>query len=155
MGVPIPLGDSLVRQSVDWRETRIPSRTTASKIRYLTEKVNMRTQRVLIILFVSLSSISCAAQLPGGSTPTPSQDRQTPVVNTAQTPPLKQFSGSGTVDKLVPGTIQIGLLEAIDRAAAERFRERERVIEPDQPGGIRHSTAGRIEVARGGALWNL
>ena len=76
----------------------------------------MRTQRVLFISFIFLAVLSCAAQGPGGSVPAQSQDRQTPVVNTAQTPALEQFSGSGTVDKLVPGTIQLGrLLDAIDR----------------------------------------
>ncbi len=75
----------------------------------------MRTQRVLIILFTFLTALSCAAQLPGAPAPAPSQDRQTPAVNSAQTPGLEQFSGSGTVDKLVPGTIQLGLLDAIDR----------------------------------------
>src|SRR5947209_6214706 len=41
------------------------------------------------------------------------QPGSTPVV---QLPPsLDQFSGSGTVDKLVPGVIQLSLLDAIDR----------------------------------------
>jgi outer membrane protein TolC len=89
---------------------------TASKIRYLAEKVNMRTQCVLIVLFIFLTALSCVAQGgPGGSTPAPAQDRQSPAVTTALPPALDQFSGSGTVDKLVPGTIQLGLLDAIDR----------------------------------------
>jgi outer membrane protein TolC len=76
----------------------------------------MRTQRVLVILFVFLAAISCAAQLPGASAPAlPSQDRQAPAINTPLPPSLEQFSGSGTVDKLVPGVIQLGLLDAIDR----------------------------------------
>jgi outer membrane protein TolC len=113
--VSIPLADSLERQSVQSRGTRILLRTTASKSRYLAEKVNMRTQHVLIILFTFLTAISCAAQVSGGAAAPPTQDHQTPVVTTAQTPALEQFSGSGTVDKLVPGTIQLGLLDAIDR----------------------------------------
>jgi outer membrane protein TolC len=113
--VPIPLGDCFEHPLVRWRETRIPSRTTASKIRYLAKKVNMRRQRVLFISFIFLAALSCAAQGPGGPPPAQSQDRQTLVVNTAQTPAIEQFSGSGTVDKLVPGTIQLGLLDAIDR----------------------------------------
>lgn len=75
----------------------------------------MRTQRVLFISFIFLTALSCAAQLPGTSAPAPSQDRQAPAINTAMPPALEQFSGSGTVDKLVPGTIQLGLLDAIDR----------------------------------------
>lgn len=108
------MGDILVRQAVH-RRGRIPPRTTASKIRYLTEKVNMRTQRVLTILFAFLTALSSAAQLPGGSAPAQSQDRQTPAVSIVQPPALEQFSGSGTVDKLVPGVIQLPLLDAIDR----------------------------------------
>jgi outer membrane protein TolC len=76
----------------------------------------MRTQCVLIVLFIFLTALSCVAQGgPGGSTPAPAQDRQSPAVTTALPPALDQFSGSGTVDKLVPGTIQLGLLDAIDR----------------------------------------
>ena len=110
------MGDILVRQAAQRPETRIPPCRTASKVRYLAEKVNMRTQRVLAILFTFLTALSCAAQLPGaGSTTASSQDRQTPAINTALPPALEQFTGSGTVDKLVPGTIQLGLLDAIDR----------------------------------------
>ena len=65
-----------------------------------------------IHIFCCLSS---TAQAPGASTPAPAQDRQTPAVSTALPPALEQFSGSGTVDKLVPGVIQLGLLDAIDR----------------------------------------
>ncbi|MGZ4856102.1 MAG: TolC family protein, partial [Candidatus Angelobacter sp.] len=36
-------------------------------------------------------------------------------MNTALPPALESFSGSGTVDKLVPGVIQLSLLDAIDR----------------------------------------
>ncbi len=75
----------------------------------------MRTQCVLVILFTFFTALSCAAQAPGASTPAPAQDRQTPAVNTALPPALDSFSGSGTVDKLVPGVIQLGLLDAIDR----------------------------------------
>src|SRR6185312_8350853 len=85
------------------------------KSEYPAEKGNMRTQRVLVFSFIFLIAVSCVAQLPGGSAPTTPQDRQTPVVNTAQTPTLDVFGGSGTVDKVVPGVIQLGLLDAIDR----------------------------------------
>ncbi|HZE25411.1 MAG TPA: hypothetical protein VE054_15550, partial [Blattabacteriaceae bacterium] len=75
----------------------------------------MRTQCVLVILFTFFTALCSTAQAPGGSTPAPAQDRQTPAVNTALPPTLDSFSGSGTVDKLVPGVIQLGLLDAIDR----------------------------------------
>src|SRR4051794_41037085 len=78
--VPFPLDDFLVRQCVHRRETRIPPRMTASKIRYLTKKVNMRTQPVLVILFIFFMAVSCVAQLPVGSAPAPAQDRQSPAV---------------------------------------------------------------------------
>ena len=143
----------------------------------------MRTQRVLIILFIFLTALSCAAQLPGASAPAPSQDRQTPAVNTAQPPGLEQFSGSGTVDKLVPGTIQLGLLDAIDRGlkhnlglllsqqqtelARAQYRRQLSALLPNISGNVNESLnqinlaafgiplpAG-IEVARGGAVWAL
>jgi outer membrane protein TolC len=75
----------------------------------------MRTQGVLVILFIFLATICCAAQLPSASAPAPPQDRQAPAINTTLPPSLEQFSGSGTVDKLVPGVIKLGLLDAIDR----------------------------------------
>ncbi|HEX3585734.1 MAG TPA: TolC family protein [Candidatus Angelobacter sp.] len=75
----------------------------------------MRTQRVLFISFIFCIALSCAAQLPGASAPAPSQDRQAPAINTAMPPALEQFSGSGTVDKLIPGVVQLSLLDAIDR----------------------------------------
>jgi outer membrane protein TolC len=75
----------------------------------------MRTQCVLVILFTFFTALCSTAQAPGASTAAPVQDRQTPAVNTALPPALDSFSGSGTVDKLVPGTIQLGLLDAIDR----------------------------------------
>jgi outer membrane protein TolC len=75
----------------------------------------MRTQCVLVILFTFFTALCSAAQAPGTSTAAPAQDRQTPAVNTALPPTLDSFSGSGTVDKLVPGVIQLGLLDAIDR----------------------------------------
>src|SRR5205807_905213 len=106
--------DYLIHQFVPWRDPRIPPCATASKIRYLAKKVNIRMQSVWVVLFIFLAALSSAAQLPGSS-PAPAPDRQTPALNIAQTPALEQFSGSGTVDKLVPGTIPLGLLDAIDR----------------------------------------
>ena len=75
----------------------------------------MRTQNVLVVLFIFLSALSSAAQLPTGGGAAPAPDRQAPAVNTALPPALESFSGSGTVDKLVPGVIQLSLLDAIDR----------------------------------------
>ena len=60
----------------------------------------MRTQRVLLFFFTFLTALCCAAQLPGsGSASASSQDRQTPAINTPQTPGLEAFSGSGAVDR--------------------------------------------------------
>jgi outer membrane protein TolC len=74
----------------------------------------MRTNSILVFLFILLVAHSSVAQLPnGGAAPTP--DRQAPAVNAATPPSVDSFSGSGTVDKLVPGVIPLSLLDAIDR----------------------------------------
>ncbi|HXO39011.1 MAG TPA: TolC family protein, partial [Candidatus Acidoferrum sp.] len=71
-------------------------------------------QSVWVVLFIFLAALSSAAQLPG-SAPPPAPDRQTPAVTTAAPQSLDSFSGSGTVDKLVPGILPLSLLDAIDR----------------------------------------
>jgi outer membrane protein TolC len=74
----------------------------------------MRTKSILVVLFILLGALSSVAQLPtGGAVPAP--DRQAPAVNAATPPSVDSFSGSGTVDKLVPGVIPLSLLDAIDR----------------------------------------
>ncbi len=143
----------------------------------------MRTQCVLVLLFTFFTALSCAAQLPATSTPAPAPDRQTPAVNTALPPALDSFSGSGTVDKLVPGVIQLGLLDAIDRGlkhnlglllsqqqtelARAQYRRQLSALLPNISGNVSESLnqinlaafgiplpAG-LNVACGGAVWNL
>jgi outer membrane protein TolC len=74
----------------------------------------MWTRSVLVTLFLFLTLTSSVAQLPTTG-PAPARDRQVPALIPAAPQPLDQFSGSGTVDKLVPGVIQLPLLDAIDR----------------------------------------
>ena len=75
----------------------------------------MRTQVLLIVTFISFLALPSVAQLPTGGGTAPASDRQSPTVTITLPPSLDSFSGSGTVDKLVPGVIQLGLLDAIDR----------------------------------------
>src|SRR5215467_12593197 len=86
----------------------------ASKKRYPGEKVNMRTPSLLVAFFLFLTAIHSVAQLPGSGAP-PASDRQAPEVVPATPQSLDAFSGSGTVDKLVPGVVQLSLLDALDR----------------------------------------
>ncbi|HEY1526141.1 MAG TPA: TolC family protein [Candidatus Angelobacter sp.] len=71
-------------------------------------------QSVLVTFFLFLTAVSSVAQLPT-SAPAPATDRQPPALTPVVSPSQDQFSGSGTVDKLVPGVIQLPLLDAIDR----------------------------------------
>jgi outer membrane protein TolC len=86
----------------------------ASKKRYPGEKVNMRTPSILVVFFLFLTAIDSVAQLPASGT-APASDRQAPAVTPALPQSLDSFSGSGTVDKLVPGVVKLSLLDAIDR----------------------------------------
>jgi outer membrane protein TolC len=97
---------------------RIPPCVTASKIRYLVEKVNKRMQPVLVVFIIFLTALSAAAQLPAGGAPAaspPSSSRESTPLTSAMPQSLDSFSGSGTIDKMVPGVIQLSLLDAIDR----------------------------------------
>ncbi len=77
----------------------------------------MRTHAVLCLLFLSIGLSSARAQLPGQTATTAAQPEQ----QTSQPPPPAQnlsigvFNGSGKVDKLIPGEIQISILDAVDR----------------------------------------
>lgn len=74
----------------------------------------MRKQVVLVVSFLFLFVLSSLAQSPiPGAAPAP--DRQSPALTPAQTPSLDSFNGSGTADPLVPGVVQLSLLDAIDR----------------------------------------
>ncbi len=75
----------------------------------------MRTKFGPLILFVFLAVLSSVAQFPGAVSTTATSDQPAPAVTPIQTPPLDAFSGSGAVDKLVPGVLQLSLLDAIDR----------------------------------------
>lgn len=87
----------------------------ASKNRYGNEMKSMRTtQAALMLLFVFLAVIPSAAQLPTTSAAT-SSSSQSPSLTSAQSQPLDTFSGSGAVDKLVPGMVELSLLDAMDR----------------------------------------
>src|SRR5690348_12122007 len=86
----------------------------ASKNRYPGEKVNMRTPIFLVAFFLFLTAINSVAQLPTSGAG-PASDRQAPAVVPATPQSLDSFSGSGTVDKLVPGVVRLSLLDAIDR----------------------------------------
>jgi outer membrane protein TolC len=79
------------------------------------KKVGMRKQFALILSFIFLVVISSAAQVPTATGPAPVPDRQSPALTSAQLPSLDSFNGSGTVDALVPGMVQLPLIDAIDR----------------------------------------
>src|SRR6266849_1575726 len=75
----------------------------------------MRMKYGPLVLFVLVAALASTAQLPASGPMTASSDQQPPAVTPIQTPPLDAFSGSGTVDKLVPGVLPLSLLDAIDR----------------------------------------
>jgi outer membrane protein TolC len=74
----------------------------------------MRKLAFLVVPFICLAVLSSAAQAPGLA-PVTAPDRQSPALTSAQTPALDTFNGSGTVDQLVPGVVQLSLLDAMDR----------------------------------------
>src|SRR5947199_7459264 len=86
----------------------------ASNHRYLRkENVRMRTQAVLLVFIFFAVSFSAQAQItPGRPADSTSNDQPQ---NPAQSIQLQQFSGSGSVDQLVPGVIKLSVLDAIDR----------------------------------------
>jgi outer membrane protein TolC len=88
--------------------------SVASKFRYRTEKVMMRTLAVPMI-FLFLSVPPAAAQLPTSNPEPNASEAQSPALTVTLPPAQETFNGSGTVDKLVPGVIQLSLLEAMDR----------------------------------------
>jgi outer membrane protein TolC len=71
-------------------------------------------QSVLVTFFLFLTAVSSVAQLPTLA-PAPASDRQPPALTPVVPLSQDQFSGSGTMDKLAPGVIQLPLLDAIDR----------------------------------------
>ncbi|HLY97802.1 MAG TPA: TolC family protein [Candidatus Angelobacter sp.] len=75
----------------------------------------MRMRLVLPILSVLLGCTSALAQLPVGGAAAARTGEQQPALDLAQQQPFGAFAGSGIVDKPVPGSIPISLLNAIDR----------------------------------------
>ncbi len=88
--------------------------SVASKFRYRTEKVMMRTLAVPVI-FLFLSVRPAAAQLPTLTPEPAASEAQSPALTVTTPPAQETFNGSGTVDKLVSGVIQLSLLDAMDR----------------------------------------
>ena len=74
----------------------------------------MRTQAVLTIPLLLMSASATAQILFPGTTPAPAAGQQAPVAP-VQPPSTDTFSGSAKVDKPVPGTIQLSIIDAIDR----------------------------------------
>jgi outer membrane protein TolC len=75
----------------------------------------MRTKAVQAVSFLFLAAAAALAQLPTGAPAGATAEEQTPVISVAQLPSQDAFTGSGSVDKLAPGVIQLSLLDAIDR----------------------------------------
>jgi len=75
----------------------------------------MRTKAVRVVAFLFVAALTAAAQLPTSSPGAAATEPQAPAINLSQTPVLESFSGSGKVDKPVPGVISLSLLDAMDR----------------------------------------
>ena len=75
----------------------------------------MRTKPVRAVAFLLLVAASAAAQLPTQAPGSAAPETQAPAINISQTPALDSFSGSGSVEKLVPGVVSLSLLDAMDR----------------------------------------
>lgn len=68
------------------------------------------------LAFVVLSTVSALGQIPGTSyNSSDRSEQQAPATMPIQPPSMQALSGSGIVDKPVPGTVQISILDAIDR----------------------------------------
>ena len=75
----------------------------------------MRATAVQSILLLLLAAVAATAQTPPTTPETNPPEMQSAPVSVTQTPGLDNFNGSGSVDKLVPGVIQLTLLDAMDR----------------------------------------
>ena len=73
----------------------------------------MRKAAARVVSIILLAVLASAAQTPQAA-PAYS-DRQLPALIPAQTPSLDTFNGSGVVDPLVPGSVKLSLLDAMDR----------------------------------------
>ncbi|HZS26396.1 MAG TPA: TolC family protein [Candidatus Angelobacter sp.] len=78
----------------------------------------MKAKAVWPILVFFLTALAAEAQIPSlvpaAPAPSPTESQSTPLT-LSQTPSTNVFTGSGSVDKLVPGTISLSLLDAMDR----------------------------------------
>lgn len=75
-----------------------------------------RVGATVALAFVLLGAISGMAQIPGVGVATSNRpEQQPPAVTPVQPPSTDALSGSGITDKLVPETIQLSILDAIDR----------------------------------------
>ena len=70
---------------------------------------------ILVLFFMALAAEAQIPSLvPAAPASSPNESQSTPL-SLSQTPSTDVFIGSGAVDKLVPGTIQLSLLDAMDR----------------------------------------
>jgi outer membrane protein TolC len=77
--------------------------------------VKKRAQEVLFGAFLLLIASVARAQLPGQTANNSSQPEQSNAPPPVQSLTLGVFSGSGNVDKPVPGEVPLSILDAIDR----------------------------------------
>src|SRR5947209_1025487 len=75
----------------------------------------MRTKAARAVSFLFLVAASALAQLPTAAPTGNTSEEQTPAIGVTQTSLQDTFTGSGSVDRLVPGVIQLSLLDSIDR----------------------------------------
>lgn len=87
----------------------------ASKTQDRIEKVGMRTYAVRLIFILFLSAAPAVAQLPTSAPEPATSEPPSLATSVTQSPVLDTFSGSGSVDKLVPGVVQVSLIDAMDR----------------------------------------
>jgi outer membrane protein TolC len=102
------------------------------------------------------------AQFPTGAPAGSASEEQTPAISVVQVPSLDTFTGSGRVDTLVPGIIQLPLLDAIDRGlkhnlglllsqqqseqARAQYRQRLAALLPNVSGNV-SETVNQINLA--------
>lgn len=75
----------------------------------------MRTKAVLLASFLLAAMSPACGQFSSSGYPPPSANQPSPQTIPFPTVSPDQFNGSGVVDKLVPGTIKLSVLDAINR----------------------------------------
>ncbi len=122
----------------------------------------MRTKAVRVVSFLFLVAATALGQLPTATSSGSTSEEQTPAISVTQIPLQDTFTGSGKVDKLVPGVIQISLLDAIDRGlkhnlglllsqqqseqARAQYRQRLAALLPNVSGNV-SETVNQINLA--------